>query len=334
MRLAERHGMRIIAAFFAVAAAAAIVGWLLLPQTAPPAPKTAARAQAPKYSARPDGMSAASLKPPAPPSPTKAPPRGPKIGEIVAPARRDVTPSTLTQMAHSSGPLVRVEGVAPRPRKTRPRKREETLHRVVVVDGGNLRAGKEVFRLARITALALDDTCASPEGGDWPCGMAARTALRRLIRGRAVTCRRAGAPSGAEQQGAEPGPQESGSKPSYLCEVGKQDLGEWMLQQGWAAPAQDDDAKGRALTAAAKKAGRGQWRQAGLRPITGDGSATDPSADDTFDDLVERLELSPEALQPALGDPDATGDAPADDFFANADPTPQGGDSPLQPALR
>ncbi len=330
--MARKHGMRIIAALFAAAVAAFLLSGLFLPETTPPVPKRITGTRAPEPPSPASPQTQAQADPDTSASPAPAAPRGPKIGEIVAPARRDVTPSTLTQTAHSTGPLVRVEGVAPSPKTSRPRKREETLHRVVAVDGGHLRAGKQVFTLSRISALALDETCASPEGAAWPCGMAARTALRRLIRGRAVTCRRTDKPD--EEAGETPEPGDV-SQVTYLCEVGGQDLGEWMLRQGWAAPASDGDEEGSSLVSAARDAGLGRWRQTGLPTVSDDSGEETASADDPFDELVERLELAPEALQPDFAAPDTDdGDTPTDSFFASGNPASDGATTPLRPALR
>ena len=55
-------------------------------------------------------------------------------------------------------------------------------------DGGTLQSGKVVIRLAGIAARPADATCKDAGGKSWPCGAAAKAALTRLIRARAVTC--------------------------------------------------------------------------------------------------------------------------------------------------
>jgi endonuclease YncB( thermonuclease family) len=63
--------------------------------------------------------------------------------------------------------------------------------------------------------LVIDDQ-------NWPCGAAAKTALRRLIRARAVVC-------------DLPGPGEHKSF-TARCAVSGTDLSTWLVRQGWAKP--------------------------------------------------------------------------------------------------
>ena len=60
------------------------------------------------------------------------------------------------------------------------------LYRVVVQDGGTLRAGDTLIVLEGIAAHDAGAQCKDTNGRSWPCGARARAALRRLIQGRAV----------------------------------------------------------------------------------------------------------------------------------------------------
>ena len=116
-------------------------------------------------------------------------------------------------------------------------------HRVTVRDGGTLQSGKVVIRLAGIVAREANATCKSEKGKTWSCGAAAKAALTRLIRGRAVDC---ALPKGGEHNIFD-----------ARCSVGSVDLSAWMVQQGWAEandPSLADVAKH------AKAARLGLWR--------------------------------------------------------------------------
>lgn len=118
-------------------------------------------------------------------------------------------------------------------------------YRVTVRDGGTLQSGGIVIRLSGIAARAADATCKSDNGKSWPCGAAAKAALTRLIRSRAVTCEL---------------PQSAQKDIAVRCSVAGADLSTWMVRQGWAEP---KDAKEPAFAAAAEAAKQdrlGVWR--------------------------------------------------------------------------
>ena len=123
------------------------------------------------------------------------------------------------------------------------------LYRLVTVrDGGTLQAGKVVIRLAAIAARDADATCKDEKGKSWRCGAAAKAALTRLIRARAVTCE---LPKGGEHN-------------IFIarCSVAGTDLSAWLVRQGWAKP---KDPKEPALAKAAEEAEAeriGLWRGA------------------------------------------------------------------------
>ncbi|MBK1623029.1 thermonuclease family protein [Afifella marina] len=168
----------------------------------------------------------------------------------VEPATRDVTPRGMTLGPKVRGPLLRVE--PPKPERARedepqeqeeqeaaPTERTERLFRPVVIGLGKIESGKHSVRLAGIEPLAPDARCGEPA---WPCGMMGRSALRRLVRARAIDCT---IPAGAE---ALP--------ETTSCRLGDADLGEWLVSQGWAKAASSryQDAE-----EAAKRYKRGQW---------------------------------------------------------------------------
>src|SRR5262245_48862512 len=70
----------------------------------------------------------------------------------------------------------------------KPKPTKKTYYRVIVPDSGTLQASDVVIKLNGIVASKADAQCQDEKGKSWPCGAAAKTALRQLIRARAVVC--------------------------------------------------------------------------------------------------------------------------------------------------
>jgi endonuclease YncB( thermonuclease family) len=104
----------------------------------------------------------------------------------------------------------------------KPKPTNKTYYRVFVPDSGTLEAGGVVIKLNGIVASKADAQCQDEKGKSWPCGAAAKTALRQLIRARAVVCNL-------------PGPGEHKSF-TARCAVSGTDLSTWLVRQGWAKP--------------------------------------------------------------------------------------------------
>jgi len=164
------------------------------------------------------------------------------------------------------GPLQR----APAPERERPPppppKIEPDLYRLVVIESaGLIDVRSHKVRLAHIDALATDDTCQNADGSRWPCGMRARTALRRLIRRRAIACidpETAAALKAGTPPPTKPEPSK-GEVRMADCTVGNTDLSEWLLANGWAEPTQSAPAEWQALNAEAIAEGRGRYASNG-----------------------------------------------------------------------
>jgi endonuclease YncB( thermonuclease family) len=103
-----------------------------------------------------------------------------------------------------------------------PEPTKKIYYRVTVSDSGTLQAGDVVIKLNGVVASKADAQCHDKQGKNWPCGAAAKTALRRLVRARAVVC-----------DLPEPGEQKSFTA---RCAVSGTDLSTWMVRQGWAKP--------------------------------------------------------------------------------------------------
>jgi endonuclease YncB( thermonuclease family) len=104
----------------------------------------------------------------------------------------------------------------------KPKPTNKTYYRVFVPDSGTLEAGGVVIKLNGIVASKADAQCQDEKGKSWPCGAAAKTALRQLIRARAVVCNL-------------PWPGEHKSF-TARCAVSGTDLSTWLVRQGWAKP--------------------------------------------------------------------------------------------------
>jgi endonuclease YncB( thermonuclease family) len=119
-------------------------------------------------------------------------------------------------------------------------------YRVKVRDGGTLEDNGVVIRLSNIEAREADGRCTDKNGKDWACGSAARVALTKFIRYRAVSC----------------GSPEDGETTDYIasCTVGGVDLSAWMVRHGWAKPEPDANKALADAAEAAKVAQLGIWR--------------------------------------------------------------------------
>ena len=128
---------------------------------------------------------------------------------------RPAIPTEKPQAARLSVPLRGEADIQPKLTK-------KIYYRVIVSDSGTLEAGDVVIRLNGIVASKAHAPCHYKQGKNWPCGAAAKTALRRLVRARAVVC-----------DLPEPGKQKSFTA---RCAVSGTDLSTWMVRQGWAKP--------------------------------------------------------------------------------------------------
>lgn len=143
-------------------------------------------------------------------------PDGPPVVEARVPyPPRDVTPPGVY-----TGPIRSFEP-SPEPAEP-PAVTSRTFHRVVVDSAGVLQAGDTRVRLDGIVAPEPDASCRGDDGAEWPCGRAAMAALRLLVRNRAVECE-FGAASDDGQIAS--------------CTVGGRDIASWLVEQGWAEPA-------------------------------------------------------------------------------------------------
>lgn len=97
------------------------------------------------------------------------------------------------------------------------------LFRPIATSSAKFEAMDRVVAVAGVENVELDERC-SYEGQDWDCGIHARTAFRAFIRGRAITCDLA--PDAPKEVVAD-------------CRIGAQDVGGWLVANGWARATPD-----------------------------------------------------------------------------------------------
>lgn len=95
-----------------------------------------------------------------------------------------------------------------------------TLFQPVASSAGVIEAMGRTVTVAGIDAVALDETCTDADARRWACGLRARGAFRAFLRSRAPVCVL---------------PEDSDAKSiTASCHLGKQDIGAWLVANGWA----------------------------------------------------------------------------------------------------
>ncbi len=98
------------------------------------------------------------------------------------------------------------------------------LPRPESVEAGLIAFGPRNLKLADIATTDRMRMCPTSKGGDWPCGMVARTQQRLFLRNRTISCDT----DSAEWEGMI----------EARCRVGELDIATWLAENGWAeAPA-------------------------------------------------------------------------------------------------
>ena len=159
------------------------------------------------------------------------------------------------------GPLERAPAAPIEEPPPPPPKEEPDLYRLVVIESaGEIDVRTHKVRLAKVAAPDVDMVCRNAAGASWPCGRRARTALRRLIRRRAIEC----FPTTVNAEGNvvrlkdAPPPQKGEVRPA-ACSVANTDLARWLMENGWAAPTDTTPDDWLALHDAARTAGLGLY---------------------------------------------------------------------------
>ncbi|GGE93087.1 hypothetical protein H1W37_10905 [Stappia taiwanensis] len=249
-----------------IALAASLAGLATWLTGAPPSPETSGEtsAAATPPTDTPTADQLAGIRPDTPSAP-----ESPSLPEAPHPSSiRNVTPTGILPPPTVSGPLKRVAGTETRPPPPDVPS-ELAFRRPLIVDAGTLRHKRLTLRLADIDAPGLEETCPSRLGGDWPCGMRARTALRGFVRRQTVTCETE-AEEEPEADANTAG--DAGSDSDTItarCRRGDIDLSLWLAQHGWARAATDAPAEITEAATAARAAKKGIWQLDGpVAPAT------------------------------------------------------------------
>ncbi|MET3578314.1 endonuclease YncB(thermonuclease family) [Mesorhizobium robiniae] len=183
--------------------------------------RVAARAQA--------GMAAQSEAPA-----TSAIPR-PEVARPEAHSRA-IDPEVIAPPQLQAEELERVEPRAPLselalarpPKPPKPKMPDDwngtKLFQPVAPAAGVIEAKGYSVAISGIEIVRQDETCIDG-GKSWTCGTRARTAFRAFLRGRAVVC-------------TVP-PQGGRDLIAAECRVGNQDVGQWLIENGWARAAKN-----------------------------------------------------------------------------------------------
>lgn len=123
--------------------------------------------------------------------------------------------------------------------------------RAEVVSGDTLRIDGVTLRLAGIEAPDAAQTCQRQTGRSWPCGDNAVQALRRLVRGRTLTCERSGT---------------SDAGPLAICTNGTKDIAAELIAKGYVFASAGYFSRYAALEGEARAAKLGLWKGAADRP--------------------------------------------------------------------
>ena len=161
---------------------------------------------------------------------------------VILPNVRDVTPPGITPGPAVDGPL---ERVAPPPTPP-PEARWWRFFLPETTDAATFKADGKTIRVAGVDPPPVEAACPLAEGGSWPCGRTALFALRRFLQGRAIECY---FPDGGAVTDV-----------TAPCRVASNDIGLWLLAQGWARPNDLATDEYRAAANTALCSGRGIWR--------------------------------------------------------------------------
>lgn len=154
-----------------------------------------------------------------------------------------------------------------------------TLFRPFATSAGVVAAQRFSVTVADIDVVGSDEAC-HDHGETWNCGQHALGAFRSFLRGLAIVC-------------AIP-PEADHGDFTVRCRSGKKDIGEWLVENGWARAT-----AGGPYEDAAKKAREGRKGIYGGAPVTGSVAPVTGRTEMPPPPSSSILDLSGEALPPA-----------------------------------
>lgn len=257
--------------------------------------------------ATPDASASAVLVAPAPvaPGPADALPAdrfspqesAPPPAEALA-ASRQVAPSTgfLAENLEREAPRDPLSQLSlalpPEPKPKNPWA-GKPLFRPVATESAVFESGGNTISIEDVTSVTPEQTCIY-EGESWACGVRARAAFRAWLRGRALVCQ---LPEGQDEAAMR-----------GKCRLAKQDVGAWLVENGWALAAPE-----------------GPYAQAGEKAkAAGLGIFGAPPDASAIGDVPEMAPSALPALEPIMTEEGGGPQPPADPrmAFPPAPPTP------------
>lgn len=195
----------------------------------------------------------------------EAPPAGettPGEGFGIEPDRlvRDVSSDRITRSPDLAAPLQRLPSSVQPPPPLPPK--PVRYHLVVVEDATTIDSSGTVLKIGEVQGPASFKACEDGSPVQWSCELRARTALRQLVRSRAIECLALDEDAARRLEASADGnaePPEGGPFPA-TCSVGGTDIASWLVSQGWARPAEGAPDRLKVLSWIAQEQKRGLWR--------------------------------------------------------------------------
>ncbi|MCB8835994.1 thermonuclease family protein [Aurantimonas sp. VKM B-3413] len=143
---------------------------------------------------------------------------------------RDVTPDDVTHRGGAGAGDEAMVRLPPREPLSKPKElkpappKDQLLARPIAIDAGRIAYRQGVITLPGVESLPLKAECGTGAAA-WPCGVRSRTELRRFLHGRSIRCE---VPADfGERRGTA----------TSACTVGSDDVGGWVVANGWAKAA-------------------------------------------------------------------------------------------------
>ncbi|HEY6633381.1 MAG TPA: thermonuclease family protein [Rhizobiaceae bacterium] len=183
-----------------------------------------------------EAPSASGAYKPLPDAATKLPSSAPPAEPLVAPSRT-VAPTVIAPPDLAAGeellreaprgPLSQLSLALPPPPPPEFRNpwAGKPLFRPVALESGVFESGGHTIAIEGVKSVPVDESCTF-EDVSWPCGVRARAAFRLWLRGRALVCQIPEAEQDKQVMRAR-------------CRLAKQDVGAWLVANGWALAAPD-----------------------------------------------------------------------------------------------
>jgi len=123
---------------------------------------------------------------------------------------------------------------------------EATFANPAVLDGRTLTLDGVAVRLAGIEPPRAGEICRTLDGRNEACAVRTATQLELMVRWRSVTCRM---------------PERPRRDIATNCRIGNTDIAQWLVRNGWARPAREDDPRFAQALTFARQQRAGLWRE-------------------------------------------------------------------------